>query len=237
MNVRLGSGSINDQQEFNETKKLKFSHKKANIILLVGYAGVGKTTFANYLVDKFSDNTNNIFLDKYSFAYPMKKVCQEIFMLDKDQLWGKKKDKIDKRLGITPRRLLQIIGTEIFQYDIYNHLPELLNTIPLKKLWVYRFKWWYEEIKNSVKEKTRDFDEKRFYIIIDDGRFSHEAEEIRKMGGMIIRLNRKGIKLSSDHKSETEMNKITPDLIIDLEEGLDNMYAQIDKLLNILGVH
>lgn len=185
------------------------------IILLCGKKQVGKDTVANYLVKNYS-------FVKYSFADPMKKACKEIFMLDDDQLWGDKKEVIDDRLGITPRKLLQVFGTELFQYEIYNHIPELMNEILVRTLWVQRFKWWYEDHKDEN-------------IVISDGRFLHELEGIKKLNGLSILIHRKQIEYynNSTHKSEKEIDKITSktDYVIYNDNDFFDLYKQIDNIM------
>jgi len=77
------------------------------IIGILGPAGSGKSTAATYLVDKYGAK-------RYSFAHPLKKIVRQAFDLTKDQVWGSQacKEKIDPRYNVSPRWLLQRIGTE-----------------------------------------------------------------------------------------------------------------------------
>lgn len=195
------------------------------IILLVGKRGVGKTTVADYICSRFG-------FTKYSFASPMKKALKEIFMFDDNQMYSTEKDEVDERLGITPRKMLQIFGTELFQYDIYQHIPTLAEKIPRRTLWTNRFKWWYERILSdcAVTYEMEGVD-KMINVVIDDGRFPHEADAIREMGGFIITLTRDTGLPFMTHLSETEMNKIAPDAIIECADGLFNLYNQIEGFI------
>jgi len=185
------------------------------IILLCGRKRVGKDTVADYLCEIYD-------FVKYSLADPMKKACKEIFMLDEDQLWGEGKDIIESRLGILPRRLLQVFGTELFQYDIYNHIPELVDKIPQKTLWVWRFKEWYKNNKDND-------------IVISDGRFVHELEAIEEMGGFSIAIRRKEVEdlNKSDHLSENEIEKMfeTVNYTIHNDDDFLDLYEQVDELM------
>jgi len=185
------------------------------IILLCGRKRVGKDTVADYLCEIYD-------FVKYSLADPMKKACKEIFMLDEDQLWGEGKDIIESRLGILPRRLLQVFGTELFQYDIYNHIPELVDKIPQKTLWVWRFKEWYKNNKDND-------------IVISDGRFVHELEAIGEMGGFSIAIRRKEVEdlNKSDHLSENEIEKMfeTVNYTLHNDDDFLDLYEQVDELM------
>lgn len=56
-------------------------------------------------------------------------------------------------------------------------------------------------------------------VIVDDVRFINEAEELRKYGGVIIRLERDDVKTTDTHVSETQMKQITPDYTIKCKKG------------------
>ena len=90
------------------------------LIGITGKRGHGKTTAANVLIRDFG------FIE-YSFAKPLKEICKIMFRLTDEQVYGdyKIKEKIDERIGRSPREILQLIGTEfgrerlhdIFYYD------------------------------------------------------------------------------------------------------------------------
>jgi len=185
------------------------------IVLLCGKKRVGKDTVADYLCKFYG-------FVKYSLADPMKKACQEIFVLSDYQLWGNSKEIVDPRLGTTPRRILQIFGTELFQYDIYKHIPELVDKIPPRTLWVWRFKEWYEN------NKDKD-------VVISDGRFIHELEAIKEMGGVSVMIRRKKIEDLSepDHPSEKEVEKMFDmvDFTIFNDSDFFEFYKRIDDLM------
>lgn len=77
------------------------------IIGVLGPAGVGKSTLATYLVEKYGAR-------RYSLAHPLKKIVRQAFDLTKDQVWGSQmaKEAVDPRYNVSARWLLQRIGTE-----------------------------------------------------------------------------------------------------------------------------
>ena len=104
------------------------------IIAICGFQGVGKDTFANYLVDKYE-------FKKFSFASATKDILADMFGWERTLLEG---DTVESRifretidpwwsdkLGIqdlTPRKVLQLIGTDLFRkhfnYEIWVHIVE-----------------------------------------------------------------------------------------------------------------
>lgn len=189
------------------------------LIAVLGKKRSGKDTFSDYIIDKYG------FL-KYSFADPLKKGIQSFFNLTDEQLNNQElKETIDPRWGVSPRRLFQIIGTDIFQHSIKNFIPEL--EIESRKHWVILFKQWYEKYNSEN-------------VIISDGRFLHEIEEIKKLGGKVIKIIRPNTKINNNqsendiHQSENEIDTI-PDSFIDhtiINDGsLNEFYQKIDKLL------
>lgn len=107
------------------------------IISLISPKRHGKNTVASYLVK------NHGFIE-YGFADAGKRGLQEMFGFSDAQLWGseEEKEKIDPRWGISARRMMQIVLTELFQFDIQKHLkPEEHQFKSLgRKIWVHKFK-------------------------------------------------------------------------------------------------
>lgn len=66
-------------------------------------------------------------------------------------------------------------------------------------------------------------------IIIDDVRFTNEAEAIRDVGGIVVRIIRPGL-TPMNHESETEQQYIFADYTLindeDLEEELEVLYER-----------
>ncbi len=193
---------------------------KNKLIGIVGQKRCGKDTIADYLIK------NNLF-QRYSFADPIKRGAMEMFGFTEAQMWGSAEDKetIDPRWGISPRRMLQLMGTELFQFDITTHLTE--NEFPIgREVWVHRFKLWYED--QSKKLTTND----SFNVVIADVRFKHEAKAIREMGGEIWRVERPSIISSDLHASEKEQLEINADVTIINDSGLEELYQKILEIIN-----
>ncbi len=181
------------------------------IISLVGLKRTGKDTTADYLIKKYG-------FVKYSFADPIKKACQEMFGFTEEQLWGNTKEEIDERWGVSPRKMLQIIGTELFQYDIHKHIKsEQFNNIG-RDIWVHRFKIWVEMNKDKYPR-----------VVIADCRFLHEANVVKEMGGTLWKIERPSIDNLDKHSSETGVSQIIPDITIINNSGIETLHKKIDK--------
>ena len=185
------------------------------IVGVIGKKRSGKDTIAEYLVEKHG-------FIRMSFADPMKIACKHIFYMTDEQMWGYGKEVIDPRYGVTPRKILQVMGTEMFQYDIYKHIPELKEKVPPRTLWVYRLMMEYEKIKNLK-------------VVISDVRFQHEAEEILKVGGLLIKVIRPKFGFEEDnHASEKEIDDIhCYDTLMFNNGTIEELQVKIDDLLKI----
>lgn len=77
------------------------------VIGLLGGAASGKSTIGDYLVHKYGAR-------KYSFAFPLKEIVRRAFDLTDNQVFGSQpfKETVDPRYNVSPRWLLQRLGTE-----------------------------------------------------------------------------------------------------------------------------
>lgn len=181
----------------------------SNLIGLCGKKRSGKDTIADYLV-------NNYEFQRYSFAQPLKDACKHMFLFDDEQVDGDKKAEIDERWGVTPRKVLQVMGTEVFQYDIHEHMEDDEFNIG-RGMWVKRFEVWYEKFGTPN-------------VVISDVRFHHEADKIREMGGEVWKIDRLGQDDTDTHPSEKEVETIEGDHYIQNHGTLEQLYEQVDSL-------
>lgn len=105
------------------------------------------------------------------------------------------------------RALLQNYGTEVRRRDD-------------KDYWVMK---WREAV-----QQCDSWD-----IICDDVRFQNEADAVRSLGGIVIRLIREDLEHTDTHASETEMDEIVADYTISVKTGEHKkIYDQIDRIYN-----
>ena len=189
------------------------------IIAVCGYKRSGKDTIAKYLNKKYNYKHLKI-------TYKLKECLKLLFDLRDHELETDKKDKINKKWNITPRKLMQFIGPEIFQYKIQEILPDID-----KKFWIKTFLT--DSLVNNLRNK------KDFHIVISDIRFIHEYEELKKLNIPIsvIKVTNDNIMIDSNeelHISEREFIKIPYDKEILNNSTFDDMYKKIDEyIINI----
>lgn len=189
------------------------------IIAVCGYKRSGKDTIAKYLNKKYNYKHLKI-------TYKLKECLKLLFDLRDHELETDKKEKINKKWNVTPRKLMQFIGTEIFQYKIQEILPDID-----KKFWIKTFLT--DSLVNNLRNK------KDFHIVISDIRFLHEYEELKKLNIPIsvIKVTNDNIMIDSNeelHISEREFIKIPYDKEILNNSTFDDMYKKIDEyIINI----
>jgi hypothetical protein len=76
------------------------------LIALLGRAGSGKTTAANFIKEKYEN------VEIVSFANPLKKLAKHLWDFTDDQVYGDYtiKEQLDPRVGISPRTAMQRLG-------------------------------------------------------------------------------------------------------------------------------
>lgn len=179
------------------------------LVGLIGKAESGKSTAANYLVSRYGFST-------WSFASELKRVCSELFGLTDDQYTTEGKHRVDPRYGVTPRKILQFIGTDCFR----TICPDV---------WVNRLGALLDRYNMSMPYPPD--------CVIEDVRFANEVRMIRGRGGVIIkmvRLDHKALSGSeAKHASEIEMDQIVPDKTIEARTGeMSVIFGALDRLVN-----
>ena len=142
---------------------------------------------------------------KISFAHPMKEIAKIMFNLNDQELEEQKETfELD---GITPRKFLQLFGTE-FCRKLFKD-----------DIWV---------------RKAFDSFDPKIHTIITDVRFDNEAEYIKNLGGLIVKVVR-GEEKVAEHCSEAGVSEQFIDKII-LNNGLKSDYENkaLDLYMDLL---
>ena len=173
------------------------------IIALSGKLGSGKTTIAKRLVSEHG-------FRKISFAGPLKEACRAIFGFTDEQLYGSLKKEIDPFWGLSPGRVLQLVGTELFRvhFDSEVWVKSLIRTVQLEQ----NIAW-----------------------VVDDMRFPNELEAIKKLGGVLIRVERPEAVLDARdlaHPSETSLDNYKDwSFVISNDGSMEELIDQVDRLV------
>ncbi|QOI90227.1 hypothetical protein QKU58_gp104 [Pyramimonas orientalis virus] len=191
-----------------------------HIVLLCGYKGSGKDTFAKHLVSKYKFHHMKI-------SQPLKNTLKTLFGFSEEQIEGKLKDTIDETWNITPRDAMVYIGTDIFQYKIQELLPNIKRN------------FWISTLCKSIQEKINAQDNQN--IVISDLRFMHELSYIRSLQGSnpnisisVIKILRPSLEIFFNkelHESETEHLKFNFDFIIENNDILQDFHKSIDSIV------
>lgn len=69
--------------------------------------------------------------------------------------------------------------------------------------------------------------------IISDVRFPNEAKAIKARGGIVIKVVRPDVKASDSHQSETRIDEIVPDIIIENNSDLKALQGNVSALVEL----
>jgi hypothetical protein len=181
------------------------------IIAITGNAGAGKDTAGDWLVYQYG-------FTRLCFADPLRVAGNALFALDPD-IPPEWKDEPGPT-GVSYRRGLQVLGTDIVREQFSALFPEL--------------KWdstehWIHLLKARI-EKHPNKD-----IVITDLRFLNEAKAIHEWGGRILSIHR-GPPSEDTHPSETGVKDILasiPDVYTLHNTGtIDELNCQVNKCIS-----
>ena len=184
------------------------------LIGLTGRKQSGKSTAAAHLCDTYD-------FTEYAFAQPLKRVCQAIFQFTDPQVFGDQssKETVDPRWGVSPRVCMQRIGTELFRKHFHELFPEIECQ---DTLWIELFRRQYDPQKHTV---------------VSDVRFDDEANAIRSLGGVLVRIQRRPslTETAEDtHISEHGLLPQTGDYVIQNNGDKNTLYRDINHIVSFL---
>lgn len=187
------------------------------ILAVYGKRFSGKTTIAEYLVQHYG-------FQEFSFASYLKQACCVMFGFSSEQVTDPiLKETVDPYWGVTPRAVLQTVGTDLFR----DRLPQLLPQ--LHSIWVRR-------LVQDVQQHHRNHPDQP--VVISDLRFPDEYKTMRDLGAYLVKVSRPApafdIHVASGHTSETALDNIfiyTPDRLLMNDSTKQNLYAQVDRVV------
>jgi hypothetical protein len=172
------------------------------LIGVCGPASSGKDTLSDYIVTQYGGC-------KYAFADPLKKAAKILFNLTYDQLHGSKKEEIDERWNLSPRQILQRLGTEGCR-DIFS------DTIFITRM-------------------LQDFESYRHlqdgYFVVSDVRFENERNAIRDNGGTVIHIYRENITPANAHVTEQRLVPSDDEFVISNNGSINDMIEAVSKII------
>lgn len=179
------------------------------IIGLIGNIGAGKSTCAEVLAKHD--------FEIMAFADPLKQACISLFGFTQEQLYGSQECKAtpDPRwFNVTPRQVMQFVGTDLLRNQLCQIMPELGSDI-----FVHRMKVALTEHQGNV--------------VVHDVRFQNEADMIKSLGGYLVKIVRPNLSIDT-HASE-QVDTITGYDVTLINDGTYLEYvAKCDQLVNVL---
>ena len=169
--------------------------------MLIGIAGSarsGKDTAADFYCDRFG-------FVKYSFAQPLKEAIKVMFSLNEDHVNGNLKEVVLDDLGVSPRYLMQTLGTEWGRNTVNNDV-------------------WLLAAKRNL--ATAD----GYGVVIPDVRFENEADFIRENGGLLLHISRENKVQVLNHASENGVSIKPGEHCIENNGSIDDFYYQLAKI-------
>ena len=192
--------------------------KKENNMTIIGITGRkqnGKDTIA--------DNLLQYGFIKRSFADSLKEGSMKIFGFTKEQGYGDLKEVIDEEWGVTPRQVLQFVGTDLFR----GHMGELIEGLGPG--------FWVKVIVTFYKRMLKD--DPNAKLVVPDLRFPDEVDAIHDLGGIVIKVKRPGYDTSDDcHESELMIDKIQNcEYFVDNDGSFEDLWKKVDKIMETEG--
>lgn len=172
---------------------------------LVGVSGSGKDTAADYLRQRYG-------FRRIAFADPLKGWVRTIFALSDEQLWGAGRDRLDDRLGLTPREVYQRFGDFCREID-----PDVL----------------LRSFRSATEAALAAGDR----VVCTDVRTRAEFDLLRADGWRVYRMVRPGAGApgsAGEHGTETELSAVADtefDGILHNAGTVAELHAQLDLLM------
>lgn len=173
---------------------------QAPLIGITGRARSGKDTVANFIIAAIGGY-------RYSFADPIRAMLVPLGVDMSDPYWQARKEEPIPALGVSPRRMMQTLGTEWGR--------QLINP----DLWLIMA---HQRLLQSGPG-----------MIISDVRFDNEAAWIRKHGGRIIHVIRPDTKAVEAHASEDGIEMQDTDVRLFNSGTLEELQLSVRELLRV----
>ncbi len=176
----------------------------SKIVALTGYAGVGKTEVAKYLVLKHG-------FIHLKFAEGLKDMLRALGLGERSIEGDLKERKSTLLCGKTPRHAMITLGTEWGRNCIGEDL-------------------WANVLQRKIEILMRLYGD-GLKVVVDDCRFLNEGTMLRDMGAKIWRIRRPGVDAKTDHPSETEHLKIGYDFSFSNHLDKEYLYGVVDIMV------
>jgi len=173
---------------------------QAPLIGIAGRARSGKDTVANFIIAAIGGY-------RYGFADPIRAMLVPLGVDMSDPYWQARKEEPIPALGVSPRRMMQTLGTEWGRQLIHPDLWLLMA---------------HQRLLQSGPG-----------MVIPDVRFENEAAWIRKHGGRIIHVIRPDVNAVEAHASEDGIEVQDTDVRLFNSGTLEELQLSVRELLRV----
>lgn len=184
------------------------------ILAFTGKKRHGKSTACEYIQEKYPNAVRVNFKDAMvreiteKFPNMLRELCALMEKIDYDGMNPWTTERLFRDKPPVFRALMQHYGTEVRRHDHDEYLV---------------LKWMKEALKHDI-------------VVTDDVRFGNEAQAVRDLRGIVIRVVREWYADDGDrHASEKEMDSIKADYTI-VAGNPEELYTKLDAVLYDLGV-
>lgn len=184
---------------------------RTRLIGFCGHASSGKSLAADRLVKKWR-------FQRVRFAGPLKAMMRSLGLTDAQIDGDEKEMPCDLLRGMTPRRAMQLLGTEWGRDMIH---PDI---------WVSA----WEHSVDSLLSLCWNDDEPVRLVVCDDVRFPNEAEAIRQQGGIVVRIDRPGAGSASGSGHVSEQLGFEPDFTVLNNSSRADYLTRIDRIAEMM---
>lgn len=194
--------------------------RSLKLIGIHGHAGVGKDTAAGWICQNYENCYGE------AFAKPLKAACAAAFGLPLDHFNNPELKEQETFWGVSPRKIAQFVGTEMFRMAIKNLYDQYVDESHWIRLLEMRL------TGMSAPPQGEGFYEPGDCVIISDVRFQDEAQWIWNNGGVVLNILRPhhtgGVGITG-HASEHGINITHPSqtFILYNDSSLEVFYANL----------
>lgn len=180
------------------------------VIAICGLKRSGKDMVANYISARHGHSHIKI-------ASTLKQMTKIAFNLTDNEVESESKDRVHETWGVSPRVLMDFLGTHVFQHEIGKVIPKYHNNRC----------FWINQVLSAPNRSK--------HMVISDLRFEHEVDALRKHMPnpndlLILRIRREGTD-ASNFVSEMESEHLCVDHEITNDGTLLELYNKVDNIL------
>ncbi len=205
------------------------------LVGLCGGIGCGKSTAAEHLMEDYG-------FEELSFAQKLKDVCADLFNIPKENLFGTQEQKTEPipHLGVVPSTVAYMghpWGARVSQPWTGRWVLEWMGTNACRTVWE---PVWIESVRKQVEDARENgygFGNPVRHVV-SDVRFQNEADMIRQLGGIVVRVEVEGASHeTTGHASDGWYAEAEVDFVVKAPKpGLDILRGRLDEVMDRFAV-